>query len=51
VSAAVVDRGGSVLAAVSLSGPVERMTRSPLERFGADVRVAAADIADRLRSP
>jgi DNA-binding IclR family transcriptional regulator len=51
VSAAVTDRSGAVLAAVSLSGPVERMTRSPLERFGAAVRAAAAEIADRLRSP
>jgi DNA-binding IclR family transcriptional regulator len=51
VSAAVLDRSGSVVAGVSLSGPVERMTRSPLERFGTDVRAAAAEIADRLRSP
>jgi DNA-binding IclR family transcriptional regulator len=50
VSAAVVDRSGAVVAAVSLSGPVERMTRSPLDRFGADVRAAATQIADRLRS-
>jgi DNA-binding IclR family transcriptional regulator len=53
VSAAVVDRAGEVVAAVSLSGPVERMTRSPLHRFGADVPtlVTATQIADRLRSP
>jgi DNA-binding IclR family transcriptional regulator len=51
VSAAVVDRAGVVVAAVSLSGPVERMTRSPLQRFGGDVRAAATAIADLLRSP
>ena len=45
VSAPVVDGRGKVLAAVSVSGPVERLTRTPGERFGADVIAAAADVA------
>src|SRR3954454_4181093 len=44
VSAAVRDRRGGVIAAVSLSGPVERLTRQPGERFGQ----AVADAADAL---
>src|SRR3954470_15913690 len=44
VSAAVRDRRGRVTAAVSLSGPVERLTRRPGERFGRLV----ADAADAL---
>lgn len=48
VSAPVVDAGGSVVAAVSLSGPVERLTRSPGTRFGDRVVAAAADLAARL---
>ena len=43
VSAAVVDSAGSVIAAVSVSGPIERLSRQPGERFGpAVVRAAAA---------
>lgn len=49
VSAPVVDAGGLVVAAVSISGPVERMTRSPGRRFGADVAAAALEIGRRLR--
>src|SRR3954451_7915979 len=41
VSAAVHDRRGRVIAAVSLSGPVERLTRRPGERFGRVVYDAA----------
>ncbi len=41
VSAAVRDRGGRIIAAVSVSGPVERLTRQPLQRFGAEVTDAA----------
>jgi DNA-binding IclR family transcriptional regulator len=41
VSAPVRDRGGAVIAAVSVSGPVERLTRSP-GRLHADAVVAAA---------
>ena len=45
VSAAVCDRLGVVVAAVSLSGPVERLTVHPMERFGAQVQAAAASVA------
>jgi DNA-binding IclR family transcriptional regulator len=50
VSAAVRDRSGVVIAAVSLSGPVERLSRQPGERFGGAVVDAAAVITVRLRS-
>ena len=53
VSAPVVDRAGRVIAAVSISGPVERLTRSPGDRFGADVvaagRAIGAAVAAALR--
>jgi len=42
VSAPVLDASGGVLAAVSISGPVERLSRQPGKRFGPAV-VAAAD--------
>ena len=45
VSAPVVGRDGDVLAAVSISGPVERLSREPGRRFGARVVSAAAHIA------
>ena len=48
VSAAVRDRAGAVAAALSLSGPIERLTRSPRERFGAQVSAAAAELAQTL---
>lgn len=48
VSAAVRDRQGSLVAAVSLSGPVERLTRHPVERYGADVSAAAVAVAAAL---
>ena len=41
VSAAVRDRRGQIVAAVSLSGPIERLTRHPAQRFGRDVANAA----------
>ena len=44
VSAAVHSRDGLVIAAVSVSGPVERLTRHPAQRFGA----AAAACAEAL---
>ncbi|MEP7047079.1 MAG: IclR family transcriptional regulator [Ilumatobacteraceae bacterium] len=43
VSAAVRDRRGGVIAAVSLSGPVERLTRRPAVRFGKQVSAAARE--------
>ena len=48
VSAPVVDATGSVVAAVSVSGPIDRLTRSPGRRFGATVVQAAADISAAL---
>jgi DNA-binding IclR family transcriptional regulator len=48
VSAAVLDRQGQVIAAVSVSGPVERLTRSPIERFGEIVQTAAMAIGAAL---
>ncbi len=44
VSSAVRGRDGAVLAAVSVSGPIERLTRGPGKRFGR----AVADAADTL---
>jgi len=45
VSAAVIDRAGATIAAVSVSGPVERLTRSPAKKFGDDVVRAASAVA------
>jgi DNA-binding IclR family transcriptional regulator len=42
VSAPVLARDGSVIAAVSVSGPVERLTRHPAKRFGRVVAECAA---------
>lgn len=48
VSAAVVGPGGAVVAAVSVSGPVERLTRSPGRTFGRRVSAAAVALAESL---
>ena len=48
VSAAVRDRSGAVVAAVSLSGPIERLTRRPRDKFGAQVQAAAAALTAAL---
>ena len=44
VSAPVHDASGRVVAAVSVSGPIERTSRSPGERYGAAVTSAAREI-------
>ena len=46
VSAAVRTPEGNVLAAVSVSGPIDRLTRSPGARFGARVVRAANAVAE-----
>jgi DNA-binding IclR family transcriptional regulator len=45
VSAPVRDAHGNVLAAVSVSGPINRMTRAPGRKHGAAVAGAAAQIS------
>jgi hypothetical protein len=48
VSSPIVDHAARlIVAAVSVSGPIDRVTRSPLERFGHDV-VQAADEIERV---
>jgi len=49
VSAAVRDRHGHVVAAVSVSGPLERLSRQPGQRFGAAVVAAAAEVSAAIR--
>ncbi len=48
VSAPVHDRAGHVLAAVSVSGPVERIGRRPGERWADELLEAAATLTARL---
>lgn len=48
VSAPVVSRTGAVLAAVSVSGPVERLSRGPGERFGEAVEACASRLCGLL---
>ena len=45
VSAAVVDRRRTVIAAVSVSGPVERLSRNPGAEFGSRVVAAGREIS------
>ena len=44
VSAPVHDRRGRVVAAVSVSGPLQRLTRKPGQKYGALVTEAAAQV-------
>jgi len=48
VSAPVFDSTGAVVAALSVSGPVERLTRSPGKQLGKVVAAAAAEITHAL---
>lgn len=48
VSAPVLGEGGAVIAAVCVSGPIDRMTREPGELFGERVVETAAAIAASL---
>jgi DNA-binding IclR family transcriptional regulator len=45
VSAPVLGAGGAVVAAVSVSGPIERLTRSPGRLHAAAVVAAAAELS------
>jgi DNA-binding IclR family transcriptional regulator len=49
VSAPVVDEQGDVVAAVSVSGPLGRMSRRPGGRFGADVVATAERLSAAIR--
>ena len=51
VSAAVRDAAGRTIAAVSVSGPIERLTRSPLLRYGGAVSAAALRIERAVGVP
>ncbi len=48
VSAPIVDSSGDVIAAFSVSGPLERMSRSPGTKFGSVVTRAARTLSDFL---
>lgn len=48
VSAPVRDAHGSVIAAISVSGPIDRMGRRPGERWAADLLAAAEALTRRL---
>ena len=48
VSAPVVGADGSTVAALSVSGPIERLTRQPGKRFGAAVVAAAERVSSLL---
>jgi DNA-binding IclR family transcriptional regulator len=49
VSAPVRDRRGVVVAAISVSGPIDRMGRRPGIRWAADLLAAAADLTRLIR--
>lgn len=48
VSVPVRDRAGAVVAAVSVSGPIDRMGRRPGVRWAADLLAASAELTRRL---
>ena len=48
VSAPVRDGGGAVIAAVSVSGPIDRLGRSPGARWAADLLAASAELTALL---
>ena len=50
VSAPVRDANGLIVAAISVSGPMERLTRTPGRRFGAAVIAAAHRLEEALAS-
>ncbi len=50
VSAPICDLHGNVIAAIGISGPIERVTRRPGQRYGDQVRRAAATVEQASRS-
>jgi DNA-binding IclR family transcriptional regulator len=50
VSAPVRDAAGTTIAAVGISGPIERLSRSPGQRFGGHVAQAARAISSAIAS-
>ena len=48
VSAPVRDSNGAVIAAISVSGPIDRMGRRPGERWAADLLAAADALTRRM---
>jgi DNA-binding IclR family transcriptional regulator len=50
VSAPVLDEAGHVLAAVGISGPIQRTTKAPGRRYGAAVVAAARAVEEALRT-
>lgn len=46
---APVRSGGQVIAAISISGPIERLTRSPGQKYGPAVKEAARKLSDAMR--
>ena len=50
VSAPVRDANGDVVAAISVSGPIDRMGRRPGARWAADLLAAADAIHKRLQA-
>ena len=48
VSAPVRDSAGEIVAVLSISGPVERLSPSPFQAWGREVLAAAADMEKRL---
>lgn len=51
VSAPVLDAHGSILAAVSVSGPIQRLGRAPGKRYAAAVTAAASEIESAVGGP
>jgi DNA-binding IclR family transcriptional regulator len=51
VSAPVRDGAGRVIAAVSVSGPIDRLSRRPGVRFGDKVEEAAGQVSEALARP
>jgi DNA-binding IclR family transcriptional regulator len=51
VAAPILDESGKILAALSVSGPITRISREKIPSFVTSVKNAAKDISSRLNSP